>query len=131
MRQQSLGGCEKHSIRYPAGLANEHAQTHAGEDEHVVTLPDDVLPALEADRFEWRTGSYQCSALRMNQSLSGSALRLARGIAQRKNNRPLTRLSHGSNNCGSEITRLSRGSDQNRRPQSEDNLFEVVRQRVL
>ena len=128
--RQRAGGSQKHGVGDAAGFADQHAQTDAREDEGVVTLADDVLLALEADRVEGRAGGHQGAAIGMLQGFGGGALGFAGGVAQGEDDGTHAVVRHGADGRRGEIARLAGGADEDAGAHGLNELFERSRGRT-
>ncbi len=76
---------QEHLVGDLARLGHDRAEAHAGEDEHVVGLADDVVVAVHADRLERAAGRDEGPAVRSRPGCRpGSASVLAVGFESGK-----------------------------------------------
>ncbi|MPN62457.1 hypothetical protein SDC9_210206 [bioreactor metagenome] len=63
--RQCFSSSQKHRVSNTVCLTDQHAQSHARENEHVVALANDMQLAIVLYRFKWGSGRHQRPALRV------------------------------------------------------------------
>src|SRR5205085_6734220 len=101
-------------VRDKARLQGNDAQANAGENEHIVTLPDGDYPPVMLHWRERAARGNQSPSLGPGNQVLWMGLALGGGIGQRKDDGPLGMLGHVTHDGFGEGAWLGRGAYQNR-----------------